>query len=264
MLHAGVDPSGRYRLEGRLNGSERVGVGLYRLGPNGAPLAAGYAAFDRTSCGPDGGFAVDIAGDATAPGGLALAPDTRILLIRVLHRDASQPAALTLAGGPPARGLALATGSSEGALGFVAHSLGNAVREYLKWTAAARALANRLDTAPAELTATVQGDPDTRYLLGGFDLAEGEWLEVTMPADIGGYWSLHAYNYWYEHLQTPGAHDRNAHADVDGRIRIAVGPVLPKDAANQIDTLGRRRGAFVCRIIGPGGRPETRVRRLEP
>jgi len=257
MFHAPVDPAAGCRLEGRLNGSERVGVGLYTVGANGAPLIAGYVAFEP-GCSPNGAFMLDIAADA-ATGGLALTPETRILLIRVLHRDDSQPASLTLSGGPPARGLALIGGGNDGALQFVARSLGNAVREYLKWTAAARALANRLDSAPPELTATVQGDADTRYFLGGFDLAEGEWLEVTMPEEVGGYWSLHAYNYWYEHLQTPGAHDRNARRDADGRIRIAVGPAAPAAALNRIDTLGRRRGAFVCRMIGPGGRPVARL-----
>lgn len=260
MRFAPVDAGRSYRLEGRLNGSERVGVGLYSYGPNGAPLEAGYAAFDRGNSAPDGSFAIDLGPD----GALPIAPGTRVMLTRTLHRDPDgEPARLRLTGGAEASGLALAMGSNDAALGFVAHSLLNNVREYLKWTEVARSYRNRLDAAPSELAETVQGDRDTQYFLGGYDLDEGEWLEVTMPAGIAGYWSLHAYNYWYEHLQTSGAHDRNATADADGRVRIAVGPKLPQGAANRIDTLGRRKGAFVCRIIGAGGRPETRVRRLD-
>lgn len=257
MRFAPVDAANSYRLEGRLNGSERVGVGLYSYGPNGAPLEAGYAAFDRSNTAADGSFALDIGGD----GGLPIAEGTRVMLTRTLHRDPDHdPAHLRFSGGGEAGGLALAMGSNDAALAFVAHSLLNNVREYLKWTAAACAYRNRLDSALAELTETVQGDRDTQYFLGGFDLAESEWLEVTMPAEIGGYWSLHAYNYWYEHLQTAGAHDRNAMRDADGRVRIAVGPNPPASAANRIDTLGRRKGAFVCRIIGTGDCPTTRVR----
>lgn len=266
MRHTGIDPAGRYRVEGRLNGSERVGIGLYRIGPNGAPLIAGYTAFDSTNCGDEGQFSLNVAADAGGPDGLAVPPDTRILMFRVLHRDNSEPARLEVTGGQPQRGPSLMTGSNDGALAFVANGLRNNVREYLKWMAAARDLPNRLDTAPPALAETVQGDADTSYFLGGFDLAEGEWLEVIMPADIGGYWSLHAYNFWYEHLQTPGVHDRNAIPDIDGHIRIAVGPVLPADARNRIDTVGRRKGAFVCRIVGNVGdvaRPETRLCRLE-
>lgn len=265
MRHAPVDPQGRYRLEGRLLGSERVGVGLYRFDANGAPLIEGYTAFEPHTCPADGSFALDITADARGPGTLTLTPAARVLLIRVLHRDPlAEPARLRLTGGAPVPGqvggLALTTGSADGALAFVARSMESSIREYLKWTRAARALANRLDLAPPELTATVQGDADTRYFLGGFDLAEGEWLEVTMPPALPGYWSLHAYNIWYEPLQTPGAHDRNAVADADGQIRIAVGPGAPAGARNRIDTLGRHKGAFVCRIIGGSGSPVARLR----
>lgn len=264
MRFAPVDPAGHYRIEGRLNGSERVGIGLYSYGPNGAPLIAGYAAFDASNCAADGTFALAIGDGADADGGLPILPGTRVMLVRVLHRDAERdPASLRFSGSAQGTGLALAMGSNDAALSFVANSLGNNVREYLKWTQAARALPNRLDRAPPELTATVQGDADTQYFLGSFDLAQDEWLEVTMPAGMAGYWSLHAYNVWYEHLQVPGAHDRNTAADADGRIRIAVGPALPDDASNRIDTLGRSKGAFVCRIIGSEcARPQAAVHKL--
>jgi hypothetical protein len=265
MRHAIVDPDGRYRLEGRLNGSERVGVGLYTIGRNGAPLIAGYTAFDRSNCGPDGEFSLDIAADAQGPGALAVPPGARILMFRALHRDSSAPAQLDLAGGPPQLGPTLVGGSSDAALAHVANMVRSNVAEYLKWMVAARNLPNRLGEAPPELADTVVGDAGTQYFLGGFDLAEEEWLEVTMPAGLSGYWSLHAYNFWYEHLVTPGVHDRNAVVGEDGLIRIAVGAELPTDAANRIDTLGRRRGAFVCRIVGNETQiqaPETIVHSL--
>ena len=264
MRHAPVDPAGRYRLTGKLEGSERVGIGLYGFGANGTLVDAGYAAFDRTNCADDGSFALDIGAGAEGPGTLVLQPHARILLIRILHRaEAHSAARLSLAGGPATTGLSLMAGSNDGALAFVAGSLGNTVREYLKWTAAARELANRLDIAPPHLAETVQGDPDTQYFLGGFDLQPGEWLEVTMPAGLPGYWSLHGYNFWFEHLQTPGVHDRNARPGPDGRIRIAIGPNLPDGLPNRIDTLGRHRGALICRIIGASrtAAPAARVHR---
>ena len=263
MRHAAIDASGDYHLEGSLNGSERVGIGLYSIGPNGAPLIAGYTAFDHTNCSPDGSFELRIAADATGPGTLAIPPNARILMFRVLHRDESQPAYLSLTGGPTLQGPTLVTGSNDGALGFAANTVRANITEYMKWVSAARNLPNRLSEAPEELAETVIGDGDTQYLLGGFDLKENEWLEVVLPSGLSGYWSLHAYNYWYEHLVTPGVHDRNAVLDSDGKIRIAVGPAVPADAANRIDTVGRRRGAFVCRIVGgPAGLapPETHLR----
>lgn len=262
MRFAPVDPAGRYRLEGRLGGSERVAIGLYGHGEQGRLVLAGQVVFDVGNCGPDGAFALDLGGEG--PASLPLALDARLILVRVLHREPEAAAArLVFTGGAPQSGLALTTGTADGALAFVARSLAVNLREYLRWSDAARHLTNRFAPAPSELAEAVQGEAETVYYLGGFDLAPDEWLEVTMPAGLPGYWSLHAYNYWYEHLQSPGVHDRNAAADPDGRIRIAVGPILPGHALNRIDTLGRRRGAFICRIIGEGACPEAVVRRQD-
>jgi hypothetical protein len=173
-------------------------------------------------------------------------------MFRVLHRDMCQPAQLNLVGASPQRGPTLVTGSSDGALTHVASAVRANITEYMKWVMAARNLPNQLAAAPEELADTVVGDADTQYFLGGFDLAEGEWLEVILPGDLSGYWSLHAYNFWYEHLVTPGVHDRNAVGAADGTIHIAVGPENPADAVNRIDTLGRCKGAFVCRIVKHG------------
>lgn len=252
MRHAMIDPGGRYRVEGQLNGSERVGIGLYIPGRSGAPLIAGYAAFEPEACGPGGNFTLDIGPGLEGPGALSLQPGTRILMFRVLHRDASTPAHIRVTGLAEQSGPSLVTGSCEGALSHVARTVQSNIAEYMKWVRAARNLPNQLAPAPDELAETVVGDADTQYFLGGFDLAEGEWLEVTMPAGLTGYWSLHAYNYWYEHLVTPGVHDRNAVPQADGTVRIAVGPQTPDDAINRIDTLGRRKGAFVCRLVGQG------------
>ena len=230
---APIDPHGRSRLEGRLNESERVGVGLYALGANAAPLEVGYAAFDRGNSDADGSFRLDIAAEAAGDGTLAIPPEARILITRTLHRTGGQAASL-----------------AEGALARAAQGLVAGVREYLKWTRAVVAKPNRLDVAPPELAATAQGDRDTHYYLGYFDLAEGEWLEVTMPHDLPGYWSLHAYNHWFEALQTTGAHDRNTAPESDGRIRVNLGPAVPSECTNRIDTLGRTRGALICRVIG--------------
>ncbi|MET0179568.1 MAG: DUF1254 domain-containing protein, partial [Novosphingobium sp.] len=250
MAHAALDPSRRYRLEGRLNRSERVGVGVYRLGLGGALDPAGYAAFERVSVAADGGFALDIAADAQAPGGLALEADARLLMIRTLHRDpAGEPAHLVLSGGDGTRDLALAGGSVEAALGHAAAALLRSIRTYLEWTEVTRAARNRFHPEAPTLTQGVQGDPDTVYFLGSYDLDDGEWLEVALPAGLTGYWSLHAYDTWCQALPGAGTGDHSARADADGRMRIAVGPSGGGDAANRIDTLGRRRGVLIARFI---------------
>jgi len=263
MVHARLDPDRRYRLEGRLNGSERVGVGLYRFGPGGSAAIASYAAFDSGSVDADGCFALDIATNADGPGTLPIEPDARVLMIRTLHRTTdAEPARLVLEGAPPVHDLTLAQGSTEAALSQVAQALLNSVRTFLEWTAVTSAAPNTFLADTPKLTQGVQGDPDTIYYLGYYRLEPGEWLEVTLPAGIPGYWSLHAYNHWCESLPGAGAGNNNGIPDADGTIRIDIGPEGLGSAPNRIDTIGRRRGALILRIIGADAvaLPRTSVR----
>ena len=262
MAHAGLDPARRYRLEGKLNASERVGVGIYSFGAGGSADISAYAAFDATSADADGRFAVDIAAEGSGgiggPGTLPIKPGARVVMMRTLHRDPQgEPARLVLHGGPPIGDLTLAQGNTEGALAQVAQGLRTSIATFLEWSAATSAAPNSFLAEEPKLTQGVQGDPDTIYYLGYYQLDAGEWLEVVMPAGIPGYWSLHAYNHWCESLPGASAGNHTAIPEADGRIRIAIGPGLARaDAPNNIDTpniintLGRQRGALICRIIG--------------
>ena len=262
MQHAAIDASRRYRIEGRLNDSERVGVGLYAFGAGGAAEVSDYAVFEASTAGPDGYFALDIAADAAGAGALTIHPDARVLLVRTLHRDAlGVPARLTLAGGPPPKDMTLAQGSTEAALGQVARAMLNSVRQFLEWSRVASSIANGFLSETPDMAQGVQGEPDTTYFLGSYDLPEGGWLEILMPARMTGYWSLHVYNHWCEALPGAGVHDRSAVRDPNGGVRITLGPALGATLPNRIDTLGRRRGVLVCRFLGSRGTtvPLTRL-----
>lgn len=262
LWHAPVDPTGRYRLEGRLNDSERVGVGLYSFA-GGATVLEGYARFDRTTVDASGRFALDIAAEATGPGTLKSTPASRVLLIRTLHRAAhGQPCSLTLAGGASQPRLSPAAGNSETALQMAGQATLRGVRQYLEWSRQTRADPNRFGL-PASLAAEVRSDPDTHYSLGYYELGDGELLEVTMPEGIDGYWSLHAYNHWCEYLPGASVHDLSAVPDQDGRIRARIGTEVASDTVNRIDTLGRRRGVLIFRTIGgrDAGIPQAQLLR---
>lgn len=255
MRHCGIDPADHYRLTGSLDASERVGVGLYKLGPHGESIEVGYTAFDRSNCALDGSFALDLAADASGPGAMAIPPEARILLMRTLHRKrGAPPARLDLAGGNPPRGLGLMTGTVDGALARASGNVAAVIRQFLVWTRLTSARPNEIGDPPPELAAEVQGDRDTHYYLGYYQLGEHEHLQVTMPRGLPGYWSLHAYNHWLEWLQSEGIHDANAKVDTDGRVRVRIGPDVPAGVINRIDTLGRRRGILICRIIGAAER----------
>ncbi len=262
MAFAPLDHTRHYRLEGQLNDSERIGIGLYSFGPGGSANIVDYAAVDRRTIDAQGRFELEIATDATGPSALTIGPNARVVMIRTLHRNArGLPARLLLTGGPPVRDLALAQGSTDAALGQVAQSLRGSIRTFLEWSAVTSAAVNCFHAETPTMTQSVQGDPDTTYFLGSFNLKEGEWLEVTLPAGIAGYWSLHAYNYWCESLPGAGVGDHSCVAETDGRIRISVGSEAGA-ALNWVDTLGRKRGALILRFIG-GTRvtvPDTAVR----
>ena len=172
MAHAGLDPAQRYRLEGKLNGSERVGVGIYRFGAGGSAEISAYAAFDAASTDPDGRFSLDVAADAEGPGTLPIKPDARAIMMRILHRNAqTEPARLVLKGAPAARDQTLAGGSASAALGQVAQGVRNSIRVFLEWSAVTSAAPNSFLAEEPKLTQGVQGDPDTIYTLGYYRLA---------------------------------------------------------------------------------------------
>jgi len=263
MWGGGLDPRRRYRLEGRLNASERVGVGLYALDPAGGTLLTGYAVFDRGNVDDDGRFTLELAADAVGPGALAIALETRVLVIRVLHRNDGPAASVKLEGAAPAPAFTPAMGSAEAALAMAGRSLLGGVRQFLEWSELISASPNTFTTPPEKIADVARGDPDTGYYFGYYLLQPGEWLETTIPSGLPGYWSLHAYNHWCEALPGAGVHDLSAKPDADGRIRVRIGSDAPAELANRVDTLGRRRGVLIFRAHREPQEqvPEATVRR---
>ena len=157
--------------------------------------------------------------------------------------------------------MSLAGGSTTAALSRAAQITTASVRQFLSWSEQASANPNQFCGEVEGLAQTVQGEPDTEYYLGYFELAENEVLQVTMPSDLDCYWSIHAYNHWCEYLPGASAHDQNTQANDDGNIVISIGSQLALDAVNSIDTRGRDRGVLLCRVNGVTLRkpPETAV-----
>lgn len=255
---APVSPSQTYKLSGQLNGSERVGVGLYTFTRDGVALERGYRVFDRANTEPGGVFSLMLSPAPGSVGHLAISGDARVLLVRTLHRDAkAQPASLCLSGPDGVANLALPATGNDAGLARAGEMLIRSIDQFLAWSEVCSARPNTLFTPPESMAGAVQGDPGTRYLLGYYHLAEGQTLEVTLPASsppgLDDYWSLHAYNHWGEPLPGAGRHDRNTQAGPDGVVTLSIGPGLPCNTINGIDTCGRQRGILIFRAIGKSG-----------
>jgi hypothetical protein len=198
-----------------------------------------------------GNFQVNIAADAQGANALKLRPDACLLLVRTLHRHRNgAPARLRLQGASAPANLALSGSSTPAALARATQITIGSVRQFLSWSEQAAAYPNQFRGQVEGLAQNVQGEPDTEYYLGYFELAGQQLLQVTMPSDLDCYWSIHAYNHWCEYLPGASAHDLNTQANDDGDIVISIGPQLGFDVVNSIDTRGRNRGVLLCRVNG--------------
>lgn len=199
---------------------------------------------------PDGSFSVEVGADVAGANSLRLEADTPVLLVRILHRDIdAAPATLHLVGPVPVVDLVPAGGSLESALARALHITSNAVRQFLEWSAIASAEPNRFLGDVEGLSQTIQGDPGTQYFLGYYALSDGQYLEVKLPGGGDHYWSIHGYNHWCEYLPGASAHDKNTQADNSGEIILTIGPTRPSTSMNHLDSLGRRCGVLVCRVL---------------
>ncbi|WP_439133313.1 hypothetical protein [Pseudomaricurvus sp.] len=251
MQHALLNVRGSYQLTGCLNDSERIGVGLFRQSEKGSLEIADYLTIDNSVTEGDGTFKVDISAEIEGPAGLTLQPEACILLIRTLHRRPNTlPARLQLDGATPPENLSLTGGSTSAALSRVTQVTLGSIRQFVTWSQQAAAFPNQFRGNIEGLEQTMQGDPDTEYFLGYFDLADDEVLQVVLPSDLNGYWSIHAYNHWCEYLPGATVHDLNAEANHKGEIIMHVGPQLNDSVVNPIVTKGRTKGVLLCRILG--------------
>jgi len=250
LRHASLNGSGSYRLSVTLNESERVGVGLYRRTAQGSLESTDYRVIDADNVDFARKFVLSIVQSAESSHSMSLSADTTILLIRILHRTEGPPAQTRLEGDIARQDLALAGGTPEAALSQAIEATQRSVRQFLSWSAQASNFPNQFRMGVQGLSQTLQGDPDTSYALGYFDLIENQVLRVAMPADLRGYWSLHAYNHWCESIPGASVHDKSASGDNHTGIVAFIGPTGSPEMGNFLDTRGRAKGILICRFIG--------------
>lgn len=249
MAQAWLGPEAVYRLSGKLNGAARIAIGLYKPRPGFGLIIDAYVSTDDFPVDEKGRFSITIGGpptDAAQPH-LAPSPGGSILItreLRLLPGDVPAELQLELLQGP-ANQTPLAL---KDRLAPAIVQMGPIIEEFLRWTKTLTEQPNRIMPLPDALNDKVQGDPDTHYFSGSFDLEEGEALRIEVAPPECRYWMIQALNYWLEPI--PGANFNNATARMEnGRATFSVGPSDPR-APNWLNTQGRRRGTLFFRTVG--------------
>ena len=121
---------------------------------------------------------------------------------------------------------------------------------------------NVLLTARAADLGSADTTPDNLYMIGTFDLTDGQTLLLEITPPETRYWNVTLENVWHECIEPRRRHssvtNRGVTRDADGLVRIAIGA---KDFGHGhwLDTGGYRRGFMVLRWLDNPAAPEVKV-----
>jgi hypothetical protein len=265
---ARISPAFEYRLEGALGDAHLLGIGTFSGGigtPQGLVRDA-YVTSRELTLDADGRFSLAISRRWQPGDWLRMREGSNQLQIRqtLLERERQQPATLRLrrsdGGAAPApldpahfaRGLDLAGGITSGA-----------ISQFLGWTASFASHVHEIRELDPALGSFAQGDPNTRYFYGYWDLGEDDAFVVEFTPPECEYWNLQIGNHWlesldYEHYRTHVNH-QTAAREPDGSVRIVIARRDP-GVANWLDTVGHARGALALRWVDAAEVPTARTR----
>lgn len=265
---ASVDPRFRYRLSGDLSGIDHVAVSLATGDMHmGAFETSRNVDVPELAPAADGSFSLLLGGKEGPGPWLALAPDHRILTVRI-YLDAWET------GAPPplflerigAEGTAPAEVSDPELARRITRAGDWIENNVVFWNAW---LNQRLAVMPdnrALPAARVAGGSDDLFYGGlSYDLSADEVLLIEGPMIDGRYWGFQRSalgsmdtNY-VDHVTS--LNHRQIHPDGDGRFRLVVSHRDP-GVANWIDTEGQAKGLITHRWIGVAERPELETQKI--
>lgn len=121
---------------------------------------------------------------------------------------------------------------------------------------------NELVTAEAAALGSADTTPDNLYMIGTFDLADDETLQLEFTPPDTRYWNVTLENIWHECIEPRRRHssvtDKGVSPGADGKVRIAIGH-RDSGHGHWLDTGGRRRGFVVLRWLDNPAAPEVKV-----
>lgn len=265
-MSATVDPRFTYRISGTRGTAHYLGFAAQSQNFAKNPELAGGAGHlhDRDlQLGPNG--ELDVIASVTPHDGnwLALAPDTSMVLVRqsFLDQTTEKPAQLAIEclepSGPP-RGLdnARLAGRLQGS---ALYALGAAQR-FADWVTPWFDHPNEFFLPTPEEHRRIGGDPNIVCVLGAWELADDEALEITLEPPECDYWNIQLGNIWAESLDyrwrhvtynshtAPPAAEKSAASPSPGTyvVRIASAPT---QGSLWLDRSGLRRGTMLIRWV---------------
>ncbi len=261
-----------YLIRGHRHEAFNIGIGSYYggLGAGKGLQCAGYLLLSELEVNTDGSFEIQVSQTEKAGNWLPMVAECNSLLIRqtVLNRGVDVAADLQvscLAEPEQNQPVPVLTPQAfEKSLQNAGLFVGGVVGQFLHWTNTFKERSNEIHPTDPSLLAFAQGDPNTFYHNGYFELAEDEVLEVELTPPVCEYWNLQVANHWLESLdyldyQTHYNHS-NAKIDDDGKVRLYISCENP-GMDNWIDTAGHRRGCISMRWI-KASEDRTAVTRL--
>ena len=265
---ARLDPLAEYRLRGRIGDAELIGFGSYSggLGTAQGLVRDGYLESGQLERDEEGRFEIAVHRRPRPGNWLPMGEGTNALQVRVtlLERAHQQvpPLELLRLGEVPAPS-PLDPARFARALDRTGSMIEGVVGQFLGWTASFEAHKHEIRPIDPSLLAVAQGDPNTSYHYGYWELGPDEAFVIELDPPDCEYWNLQIGNHWLEsldfmHHQTHVNH-RTAVRNEDGSVTIVVAPRDP-GRPNWLDTVGHARGALALRWVGASEIPVPRTR----
>lgn len=269
-----------YIIQGQVRDAFNLGIGSYYggLGSGKGLLCSGYLILSDLEKDEQGNFEIIVSKEEKSGNWLPIIDDSNAIMVRqtVLDRCNDQGADLKIELLDNHSANRAKPGPVDGeefsrSLQSAGMFVGGVVEQFLIWTNTFKENPNQILPTDPKLLEFAEGDPNTLYYNGYFELAEGEALEVELNPPKCEYWNLQVANHWLESLdyldyQTHFNH-ASARVDTDGKVKIIIAKNDPKAATgcdNWIDTAGHDCGCISMRWIKADhdSQPITRVIKL--
>lgn len=247
-----------YRLRGNRGEASFLGFGSYvgDVGTDQGLRGSGYLAGADLETDAEGNFEIRISCHEQPGNWLPMLPETSQLMIRqaVVDRRSQRPAHFEierLGGESAPRPLDAETYTRQ--LERAGSYVEGAIAQFLAWSQNFAKSPNQVLPLDSALLGNAQGDPNTHYYGGYYEIRKDEALLIDLQPPACEYWNLQLCNHWLESLdyEHHGVHvnHHSAVSDETDRVRVVVAhtkPALP----NWLDTAGHRRGGMFLRWVG--------------